>query len=203
MKQLKLQWDRLGVTQVSVIILAFGLFFGILVANIFRDKCIELLQNYEADVFFKIVSNHIDYEGLFRYVLVRNLKDFMIFWLLSITILGIPYMALKITSFGFITGFLISAVSMQYGVKGLLLILVYAFPHGLFYLPIALISLYRGFHLCRAIYHENRASLQGIIKRLRINLFLLLMLAAALLLASFLEAYPGAFLLKKVLNLFV
>jgi stage II sporulation protein M len=111
-------------------------------------------------------------------------------------------MALKITSFGFFAGFFISAVTMQYGLKGLLLVLVYVFPHGLLYLPIALISLYKGFELCRTIYHENRTNASGIAKLLRSYLAIILALAAALLVASFLEAYPGAFLLKKTLGLF-
>ena len=203
MKQLKLQLNRFNVIQVSIILLIIGLFLGILCANIFKENYIVQIQNYESDVFSRIASNDINYSGLFRYVLGKNLNDFIVFWLLSITILGIPYMALKITYFGFFTGFFISAVTMQYGIKGILLVLVYVFPHGLLYLPIALISLYKGFELCRTIYHENRSHVAGIAKLVKSNLILLLLLAAALLVASFLEAYPGAFLLKKALGLFV
>jgi stage II sporulation protein M len=111
-------------------------------------------------------------------------------------------MALKITSFGFFSGFFISAVTMRYGLKGILLVLVYVFPHGLLYLPIYLISLYKGFELCRTIYSENRNNFGGISKLVKNHLVLILLLAVALLVASFLEAYPGAYLLKKALGAF-
>jgi stage II sporulation protein M len=160
------------------------------------------MENYESNVFSKIVSNDIDYAGLFRYVLGENFNNFIVFWLLSITILGIPYMALKITSFGFFSGFFISAVTMRYGLKGILLVLVYVFPHGLIYLPITLISLYKGYELTRMIYHDNRTRIGGIAKLVKAHLIIIVLLAAALLVGSFLEAYPGAFLLKKTLGMF-
>lgn len=202
MKQLKLQFHKLNVIQISIFLLIFGVFLGVLCANIFRSNYVSQMQVYEDNVFAKITQSDIDYAGLFRYVLGNNFNDFIIFWLLSITILGIPYMALKITSFGFFSGFFISAVTMQYGFKGILLVLVYVFPHGLLYLPIYLISLYKGFELCRTIYSENRNNIGGISRLVKSHLILILLLAVALLFASFLEAYPGAYLLKKALGAF-
>lgn len=202
MKLPKLQLNRLNVLQICIFLLIFGLFLGILCANIFKENYVGQIQNYETDIFSKIASNDIDYAGLFRYILGKNFNGFLVFWLLSITILGIPYMALKVTSFGFFAGFFISAITMEYGLKGILLVLVYVFPHGLLYLPIALISLYKGFELCRTIYHDSRTNISGIAKLLRSYAAIILILAAALLVASFLEAYPGAFLLKKALGLF-
>jgi stage II sporulation protein M len=188
--------------QISIFLLIFGLFLGILCANIFKGNYVSQLQIYENDIFSKIASSSIDYAGLFRYILGKNFNNFFVFWLLSITILGIPYMALKITSFGFFAGFFISAITMEYGLKGILLILVYVFPHGLLYLPIALISLYKGYELCRTIYHENRTNISQVAKLVKSYIVIILILVAALFLASFLEAYPGAFLLKKALAIY-
>ena len=202
MKLQKLQLNRLNVLQITVFLLIFGLFLGVLCANIFKENYVGQMQSYESNLFSKIASNDINYAGLFRYILGKNFNSFLVFWLLSITILGIPYMALKVTSFGFFAGFFISAVTMEYGIKGLLLVLVYVFPHGLLYLPIILISLYKGFELCRTIYQDNRTHIAGIAKLLKSYAAIILVLAAALLVASFLEAYPGAFLLKKTLVLF-
>jgi stage II sporulation protein M len=202
MKQLKLQLHTLSVIQISIILLMIGLFLGVLCANIFRENYIGQMQSYEQNVFSGIIMSQIDYTGFFCYVLSKNFSSFLIFWLLSITILGVPYMAYKVASFGFFSGFFISAVTMQYGLKGILLILAYIFPQGLLYLPISLICLYKGFELCRTIYSENRNNIKGIVKLLRGYLVIIILLAAALLVASFLEAYPGAFLLRKVLGSF-
>jgi len=203
MKKLKLQLNNLSVLQISTFLLIFGVFLGVLCANIFKNSYVGQIQNYETNVFSKITSGDIDYAGLFRYILGKNFGNYFTFWLLTITILGIPFMALKITSFGFFTGFFISAVTMQYGFKGILLVIVYVFPHGLLYLPIALLCLYKGYELSRKIYHENRTSIGGIARLVRSYLVIILLLAVVLLIASFLEAYPGAFLLKKALGLFV
>lgn len=202
MKQLKLQINRLNAIQVAVFLLIFGVFLGILCANVFHDSFARQLWLFEEDVLTEIAGNSINYSGLFRYVLGNNFNDFIMFWLLSVTILGIPYMALKITSFGFFAGFFISAVTMQYGFKGMLLVIVYVFPHGLIYLPISLISLLKGFQLCREIYQTNHNTIGGFLKPIRSYLVFILILALALVFASFLEAYPGAYFLKKALGLF-
>ncbi len=202
MKPLKFQIHKLNIIQISVILLVIGLILGVLSANIFRGNYIGQMQSYEDGVFSKITAGNIDYTGFFGYVLKKNFSDFITFWLLSITILGVPYMAFKVTFFGFFSGFFISAVTMQYGLKGLLLVFAYVFPQGLLYLPIILISLYKGFELCRTIYSENRNSFGGIVKLLKSYLIIILLLAVALLAASFLEAYPGAYILKKALGSF-
>jgi stage II sporulation protein M len=129
--------------------------------------------------------------------------EFAVFLLLTITILGIPYMAYKITSFGFFAGFFISAVSMQFGLKGIILILAYVFPHGLLYLPIAAMSLYKGYELCNSIYHDKRNHIGSLPALVRPKLPIIFILAVALVAGSFLEAYAGAFILKKTLGLFV
>ncbi len=203
MKQLRLQLNRLNVVQIAVFLLIFGLFIGILCANVFRANFSERLMQYENSVFAEIADNDINYPGLFRYVLGNNFNDFIMFWLLCVTILGIPYIALKTASIGFFAGFFISAVTMQYGVKGVLLVLVYCFPHGLLYLPIMVISMYKGFFMCREIYQTEHTSLGSTFKPIRANLITILILAIALVFASFLEAYPGAYFLKKALSLFV
>lgn len=203
MKHLRLQLNRLNVVQIAIFLLIFGLFIGILCSNVFRANFSERLMQYENSVFAEIVDNDINYAGLFRYVLGNNFNDYIMFWLLCITILGIPYIALKIVSFGFFTGFFISAVTMQYGVKGLLLVLVYCFPHGLLYLPIMMISIYKGFYMCRDIYQSEHTSLGSLLRPIRMNLITIIILAIALVFASFLEAYPGAYFLRKALSLFV
>jgi stage II sporulation protein M len=191
------------VVQTAVILLIIGLFFGVLFANVFKNSYDKQMLNYQNTTFSDITSNAIDYAGLFRYVLTKNFGEFVIFWLLCVTILGIPYMAYKIISFGFFTGFFISAVSMQYGVKGILLILAYVFPHGLVYLPIAIMCLYKGFDLCRSIYHDNRTRISGLTALIRPKFVMILILAVALVMGSFLEAYVGSFILKKTLGLFI
>lgn len=203
MKQFKNQLNRLNVIQIAIILLIIGLFLGILFANLFQKSYDQQMLNYENSIFQKVSSSEIDYPGLFRYILLKNLGEFAVFWLLCITILGIPYMAYKIASFGFFTGFFISAVSLHFGIKGIVLVLAYLFPHGLIYLPVAVLSLFKGYELCSSIYHDKRNHMSSLSMLIKQKLPMVFILAAALAIGSFLEAYAGAFLLKKALGMFI
>lgn len=202
MKQLKLKLQQMNVIQISILLIIIGLLIGVLFANLFQTFYYDLIINYNNIIFTDIVRENIDYSGLFLYILGKNYREFIVFWLLSVTILGIPYMALKLIYFGFSTGFFISWVAMQYGFKGILLILAYLFPHGLIYIPVIILCLYRGYGLSKGIYYDNRYYMGSIIKELKSYIFLFVFLAVLILLGSFLEAYVGSFLLKKTLSLF-
>ncbi|TAH72836.1 MAG: hypothetical protein EWM47_03115 [Anaerolineaceae bacterium] len=202
MKLLRLKLHGMNIIQISILLMIIGLFFGVFSANMFRSFYYERMMNNHNVVFTEIVRENIDYSGLFFYILGNNFREFIVFWLLSITILGIPYIVIKIIAFGFSTGFFISAIAMQYGFKGFLLILVYKFPHGIIYLPIIILCLHRGYNLSRSIYYENRDYIGTIIRQLKSYFLLLLFLSILLVLGSFLEAYVGSFLLKKTLGLF-
>lgn len=179
-----------------------GLFFGVLAANMFQSFYYDRMMNYQNIIFTEIVRDNIDNSGLFLYILGENFREFLVFWLLSITILGIPYMVLKLIAFGFSTGFFISAIAMQYGFRGVLLILAFEFPHGIIYLPIILLCLHKGYGLSRSIYYENRNYMGAILKQLKSYILLWIFLSVLLILGSFLEAYMGSFILKKTLGLF-
>lgn len=203
MKQWKVVISRFNVLHISLVLLGLGLTLGILSANVFRGQYYEQMMAYQNKVFTDITHGDIDYSGLFFYSLSVNMKKLCIFWFLSITILGIPYMAFKIVTFGFSTGFFISAITMNYGFKGLLLILVYPLPHGLIYLPLALVSLYKGYNLCQSINHDKHKFMGTLSQQLKQYILLFCILSMLIILASFLEAYVGSFFLKKTLYLFI
>ncbi len=158
-------------------------------------------MSYHNNIFAEIVREDIDYSSLFFYILGNNLREYVVFWLLSVTVLGIPYIILKIITFGFSTGFFISAIAIQYGFKGIILIITYKFPHGIIYLPIIILCIHKGYGLTRSIYYENRDYMGTILRQCKSYLLLWVFLAVLLVLGSFLEAYVGSFLLKKTLGL--
>lgn len=202
MKRLRLRLNQLSSAYVALLIMILGLFAGVLFANLFRASYSQELFQYKEQVLVRIMGEEINYSSLFSYILRNNIKEFAIFWLLSITILGLPYIIYKIFSFGFFTGFFLSVISMQYGTKGMLLVLAYIFPHGIIYLPIILLCLYKGFDLCSTIYRDRRYNTNSIRQIIKPYMTLILILLIALFIGSFLEAYLGSSLLKKTLNFF-
>jgi stage II sporulation protein M len=202
MRHVRNQLYRMSMVQFALILLLVGLFFGILFANFFRTSFEAQLIGYRTKIFSNVTKDSINHAGFFRYVLINNLREFILFWLFCITILGIPYIAYKICSFGFFSGFFISAITMQYGPKGILLVLANALPHGFIYLPVAVMCIYKGFELCTKVSHDNHEHNGGLSDWIRTNIFLLFVLATGLLFGSYLEAYAGAYLLKKTLQCF-
>jgi len=202
MKFLKAKLQRLTIGQISILLIVTGLVLGIIFSNIFQPFYYEKMINLHDNLFSDIVREKIDYTGLFIYILGKNFREFFVFWLLCITVLGIPYMILKLVALGFTTGFFISSIAMQYGIKGILLILAYIFPHGLVYIPVIILCLYNGFRLTKTIYYDNPGHFGVIFKQLKTYILLLIFLTVLILLGSFLEAYVGSFFLKKVLALF-
>lgn len=201
MNQIKRQINRLSVGHLALLLFFIMILLGVLVANLFQGQLASIMEEYNRTIFSRITGNEINRAGLFRFILVEHLKEYFFYWILSITILGIPYMGLKISFHGFTMGFFISVATMQYGLKGILLIIVYAFPHGLIYLPIMLLCLVRGFRLNKSIYHESRnykVALLGIAKE---AIILVLALGVVLIIGCFLEAYVGSYLLKKTLEI--
>ncbi|NLZ83465.1 MAG: hypothetical protein GX915_07360, partial [Clostridiales bacterium] len=110
MKKIRFQFHQLNVTQVGIVLLIISLFFGIISANLFRNTLVKDIIEYELNLFININNYPLEYSKIFWYILLENLKQLLMFWMMSITILGIPYLAFKICSFGFLTGFYISVV---------------------------------------------------------------------------------------------
>jgi stage II sporulation protein M len=203
LKTLKTKLQGMSILQISFLLMAAGLIAGIISANMFRPFYYERMISYHNSVFSDIVRENIDYKGLFIYILGKNFREFIAFALLSVTILGIPYIIFKIIAFGFTTGFFISAVAAQYGFKGILLVLAYQFPHGIIYFPIIILCIHRGFEICRSIYYDSRDYMGSIRRNIKAYLIFCLFISVLLAAGSFLEAYAGSFLLKKVLSLII
>lgn len=203
MRPWKATMKRFNVGQIAIILLISGVIFGILTANLFRNYYQGQMVEYQQDMFTEIADGEIDYSGLFVYILKHNFKNFTVFWILTITILGVPYMGYKIISTGFSIGFLASSLAIHYGLKGIPFIIITQLPHGLLYLPIHLFCLYKGFYLCRTINHDRHNVVGRLSTHLKQYLLLLIVLSILLIIASFLEAYVGSFFLKKALGFFM
>jgi stage II sporulation protein M len=203
MRQIKLGLQRLNIMQIAAALLVLGLVMGVLTANIFKGYYMDQMSDYFREAFYDISEGDINYSGLFFRITGDNLGELALFWIFCITIIGIPYIVLKLIAMSFSAGFFISAVAMLYGFKGIWLVLAYIFPHWLIYLPVYYLCFSRGYTLCRSIYAERRDYPGAIISKVRQYVPLFLILAALILVAGFLEAFVGSFLLKKALGLYI
>lgn len=197
----KLKWKGLNQTQSAAVIFLSGVLAGVVFANLFRKYYIHDLRvlNY---TYQSILSNQpLDYLGLLKYSLLNNLKEFFAFWILCLTILGIPYVVVAIVYKGIQVGFLISSVTILYHTKGILLFFAYIMPQALIYIPVMLISLQKGYQLAQASSVRNQHHTKPSRTMVLGYLALILLLLALLGIGSLVETYLGSALLKKTLQL--
>ncbi|MGB8453770.1 MAG: stage II sporulation protein M [Anaerocolumna sp.] len=202
MRYLQLQLRKLGEVKLGLFILAAGIILGFLFARIFRGFYWNSMDLIDTEYLHKIRDTAIDYPVLLRYVLWNIYRGFILFWIISATAIGIPYMTLCILYGGFQCGFFLTVILMRYNIKGILLIFGYTFPHYLLYIPVALLCLRTGYWLCRSMYYDNKMGKRGKAERIAKHLILIMLLALVLFIGGLLETYVSSFLLKKILLLF-
>lgn len=201
MSFIRQQLRKLGEVKFGALLLVIGLISGFLFAKVFRDYYWDSISIIDVEYLNKIKNSTIDESVLFGYVLWNIFQPFVLFWIVSATVLGLPYMALGILYGGFQGGFFITVLLSKYGLKGILLIFGYTFPQYLLYIPVAFLCLRGGYWLCRSLHYDN-LSKKGKSEKIVKSILLLLFLGFALFLGSLLETYVGSALLKKIVVLF-
>ncbi len=202
MRFIQLQLRKLGEVKLGLFILTTGIVLGFLFARIFKGYYWNSMELINTDYLYKIRDTAIDYPVLLRYVLWNIYRSFVLFWIISATAIGIPYMALCILYGGFQCGFFLTVIFMRFNLKGILLIFGYTFPHYLIYIPIAFLCLRTGYWLCRSMYYDNKLGRKGKAEKIARHIILIILLALVLLIGALLETYVSSFLLKKILLLF-
>ncbi|BCJ95320.1 hypothetical protein acsn021_28890 [Anaerocolumna cellulosilytica] len=201
MNFIKMQLRKLGEVKFGLVLLVIGVICGFVFAKVFREYYWDSISILDVDYINKIKNSAIDESVLFGYVLWNIFQPFVLFWIVSATVLGLPYIALSILYCGFQGSFFVTVLISKYGLKGVLLIFGYTFPHYLLYLPVAFLCLRGGFWLCRSLHYDN-LSKKGKSEKIIRTIVLVLFLGFALFLGCLLETYVGSALLKKILVLF-
>lgn len=202
MNKIKFKLQNKEPLVVALVLFVCSFIIGILVSKLGSKLLMDGFDNLNQNYFNRITDMDIAYGDLFRYIIFSNYKKFIIFWLLCITILAVPYMGLSIIKQGFQVGFLFSALIMQYHFKGFILMLVYIFPQGLIYIPIMLYCLKTGYDISFQIRTSNNSDGLHNIFILRNYRKLIILLIIGIFIGAIIETFIGSFLLRRVLTLF-
>lgn len=143
----------------------------------------------------------IAYGDLFFLILVRNLKQFLLLWLLCFTMFGIPYLSFTVLRKGFYAGFLMLLLTSTYGIKGILVFLGIYFPQSLLYIPMYLASIREGYALC----HDWKEKGSGFSFRdfslLKGRHTFFILFVFGILLGSLVETFLGSYVLLFVMKI--
>ena len=201
MNFLKQQLRKLGEVKFGLVLLGFGIVLGILFARLFKGFYWNNINIFDSNYIDKIKNSSIEYSVLLKYVYWNVFKPFVLFWIVCVTVLGIPFIGGCLLYMGFQGGFFVSVILMKYGIKGILLLLGYTFPHYLVYIPVALLCFRSGYWFCRSLRYDNLGR-KGKTDKILKYIILILFFSFLLLVGGFLETYVNTFILKKILYFF-
>lgn len=207
---MKKQMDKLKKKTSSnkrIIIFLVGLFLiGIIAGSIFITVISKtdqaLVKEYIKEFINKIDKNKLNYLDALKNASISNLSFIIIVWLLGLSIVGISIVVFMYFSKAFVLGFSLSAFILQYKTKGIIIALIYFFPHHIVnmiaYTLVMIYSLKISFILINSILKKKTISFKPIMNR---YLIVLGVSAGMIIVASLYECFVLPFIIKKLIGI--
>ena len=206
---MKKQMDKLKNKTTSnkkIIVFLVGLFLiGLIAGSIFitiiskSDQA--LVKEYIKEFVNKADKNKLNYLEALKNTSLSNGLFIVMVWLLGFSIIGIPIVIFMYFSKAFILGFSLSSFILQYKFKGLLLALIYFFPHHvvniLAYTLIMIYSLKISFILINSIIKKKTISFKAIMNR---YLIVFAVSIGMVIVASLYECFVVPFLIRNLIG---
>lgn len=159
---------------ISMILLS--IMCGFLFYFIISDNNKELVINMQKEFFYGISSNHINYINSFINSILSNFIYIFLIFILGLSVVGFVFIIGIILIKSFILGFSISSIIATFGIKGVLLSIIYIFPHQILFLIVLLLMSFYGCSFCYRLFkHLFRRTIINfrVIKEKYIKVFLI------------------------------
>lgn len=117
-------------------IVVVGLITGVVYFLYLSNDNQKLIFAHLETLFETIKNNKIDYSTSIINGIISNLLNCSIIWLLGISIIGIPIVIFILFYHAFVVGLTISSIIGCYKLKGVLVAIIYVFPHKILFLTI-------------------------------------------------------------------
>ena len=180
-------------------LIGFGI--GLFAAYFGRGIWFQTTGILDEDTLYRMKYMTVDSGVLFAYVLCKRCRNFFVLIIMATTYLGLVFCGGITVKYGFSIGFFISSAIYRYGIKGLLLGIVGAFPQYLCYVPAILLLIRWCEDLHRSIYFYHNITGQGK-KSLPGRLGKLALILMVLVFGCILECFVNPVLLKGFLQFF-
>lgn len=188
----------------------FTIFFiSFLAGVLFMNLCSESFLNEEG-IFNPVAMSRmkymeVDHNSFFRYVLPMRIKPFLLLGLISTTCIGILAGYFCIVWQGLMTGMIITAALIRFGMKGLLLILAGVFPQQLLLIPAGIMMLSWCYQNCCFLYFPHKCMWPGYKSRQKQYLRqagVLLWIFGVVIIGCILECYVNPILISDLIKIF-
>ncbi len=189
---------RIGYKKIFVICLCLGVVLGTVMGNVLKEYYQSSFMLFNSDYINALKSSNIDSLSVSQMAFISYIKSFGLLCLFVTTIIGTPCLYSHCIYKGFSIGFLITAATLKYGLKGILFFLAYNFPQGIVIIPMLIILYVKGYELNYLLFsrieHEH--------VRLSKYIPYVLILLIAIIVASLMEGYVNTNIMKYFMQRF-
>ncbi len=133
----------------------FGIVGGIFILNLGKSTLLEGTGLFDEYTLYGMKNMTVDGSALFCYVFRKRMLALLIMAIMVTTYLGYAACIGAAAWCGMAVGTFLGALTIRYGLKGVILAVVSVFPQALFYLPAIIMMLGWGEEIYRAIYSKG------------------------------------------------
>lgn len=202
MKEIKYQSANSDHYKKKLFFLFMLSFIGaVLLSNLFIRK-----DAYEAGIlseYFlrKFQYLEIDFSRLFLYVAGKRFKTICLLTVAGITMFGIWTAYAYTMWMGFSVGMMLSLVTIELGIKGILVCIGAVIPQYMIYIPCIILFLGKVYRMSSELYYQGGIGSQINKKQQYLEYALgILILTFLILIGCFLESFVNPYVLKKMLE---
>lgn len=150
------QQEKKKIYRKWLLVFGLGFFLGILIMNFGCNRFLEEGELLDVATLSRIRYMEIDGGNFLKYELPKRFQLFLMLLFFSTTCFGIALVYFCIAWQGILTGMIMTAVIIKYGIKGLLLLLAGIFPQHFLFIPAAVMMLCWCCQTCSTLYFPGK-----------------------------------------------
>lgn len=182
-----------------------GFLAGIFLINIGRNSFFAELELFNVSSLTRLRYLEIDKNAFLQYVLRERMENVLVMCLLATTYIGGAAVPVYAFYMGTMAGIFLSAASMRYGLRGIVLVMVGILPQYFLLVPACIMLMNWCYRLNMALYHTERVK-EGIYGTRKQYLLRkipqLFVIVGVVIIGSVLESYVNPVLLSNFLKIF-
>lgn len=182
------------------VIIVIGIIAGSIFSIILKEEDLKLVTDYLMNYVDSINKMNINLTDGFISNLLSQLLIILIIWILGFSIIGIPIIFFLFFYKCFIFGFTVGSIIINYKVKGILLSVIYMFPHHIINLLILMVLIIYSYQLSLKILQAVLKKREISFKNITSNYFIVLMINISI---ELILSLYGAYIVPKLVKMIV
>ncbi len=135
MEKQQVVWKEKELAFGVAVLFLFGVLAGFLLLKVMSMLVKGMELAVDEDYLQQLLAQKPDFD-LYLYTTWKKLKGILLFLMLAMTWLNLPYMGWLTFKQGFLLGYFLTSILPKYHAKGILLVCSYYFPQVLFRIPL-------------------------------------------------------------------